>query len=254
MTIPYSRNMDPTYENFVAECPHCSASNIFNRASDLRTFQPIGFRTVNCQKCDRPFNINNDSVNAAHEMLLFACNAFIERKQYMQCVLSVAQAYEVFFSHFLYVQLIYRPFAKDNRCDPRLLNELTKQLYHRVEKFTFEPMRRLVLRLAVDRAAPESLADAQAAIDALPKRNDVPQVPRQDIEAVHEDRLRALLLLLQDADAVDLRNKVVHKEAYRPKLDEAKRVLDEAREILHGLTGHLRLGYDANWYIGMAGR
>jgi hypothetical protein len=131
---------------------------------------------------------------------------------------------------------------------------LTKQLYHRVEKFTFEPMRRLVLRLAVDRAAPESLADAQAAIDALPKRNDVPQVPRQDIEAVHEDRLRALLLLLQDADAVDLRNKVVHKEAYRPKLDEAKRVLDEAREILHGLTGHLRLGYDANWYIGMAGR
>ncbi len=200
MTVPYSRNMDPTYENFVAECPHCSASNIFNRASDLRTFQPVGFRTVNCQECDRPFNINNDSVNAAHEMLLFACSAFIERKQYMQCVLSVAQAYEVFFGHFLYVQLIYRAFAKDNSRDPQLLNDLKKQLYDRVQKFTFEPMRSLVLRLVVDKVAPASLADAKAAINALPKSN-VPQVPRQDIEAVLDDRLKALLLRLRDADA-----------------------------------------------------
>ena len=100
MTVPYARNMDPTYENFEAECPHCGVSNIFNRASDLRTFQPISLRTVKCQKCNRPFKINNDSVNAAHQMLLTACYTLIERKQYMQCVLSVAQAYEVFFSHF----------------------------------------------------------------------------------------------------------------------------------------------------------
>src|SRR5271157_5166815 len=46
MTVPYSRNMDPTYENFMAECPHCDAGNIFNRASDLRTFRPIDLRTV----------------------------------------------------------------------------------------------------------------------------------------------------------------------------------------------------------------
>jgi hypothetical protein len=130
---------------------------------------------------------------------------------------------------------------------------LTKQLYDRVQKFTFEPMRSLVLRLVVDKVAPASLADAKAAIDALPKSN-LPQVPRQDIEAVLDDRLKALLQRLRDADAGKLRNQVVHKDAYRPKLDEAKRALDEARKILHGLTARLRLGYDANWYIGKAGR
>jgi len=120
-TVPYSRNMDPTYENFGAQRPHCGENNIFNRASDLQTFQPIGFRTVNCQACDCQFNINNDSVNAAHQMLLTASYGFVERKQYMQCVLSVAQAYEIFFGHFLYIQLVYRAFANDDSRDPRCL-------------------------------------------------------------------------------------------------------------------------------------
>ena len=253
MAVPYSRNVRPTYENFVAECPHCGASNIFNRASDLRTFQPIGLRTVKCQVCKSQFKINKDSANAAHEMLLFGCYAFIEQKQYIQCVLSVAQAYEFFFGHFLYVQLIYRAFARDNSHDPQCLNHLEKRLYERVERFTFEPMRHLFLRLVVDNVAPASLADAKAAIDALPKGN-VPLVPRQSIEGVSDDRLKALLLRLHDADADKLRNKVVHKDAYRPKADEAKRAHEQASEILHELTHRLRLGYDVNWYIGEAGR
>src|ERR1035438_4505813 len=251
--IAYSAAVEPTYENFVAGCPHCGANNIFNRASDLRTFQPIRLRTVPCQGCDRPFKINKDSADAAHQMLLSACYTFIERKQYMQCVLGVAQAYEVFFGHFLYVQLIYRAFAKDSSHDLRCLSHLKNQLYERVQQFTFEPMRRLFLRLVVDGVAPASLADAKAAIDALPKKK-VSFVPRQSIEAVPDDRLKALLLLLQDAEANKLRNQVVHKDAYRPKLDEAKRVHEEALQILGGLTVHLRLGYDASWYMGEPGR
>jgi hypothetical protein len=130
----------------------------------------------------RPFKINKDSADAAHQMLLSACYTFIERKQYMQCVLGVAQAYEVFFGHFLYVQLIYRAFAKDSSHDLRCLSHLKNQLYERVQQFTFEPMRRLFLRLVVDGVAPASLADAKAAIDALPKKK-VSFVPRQSIEA-----------------------------------------------------------------------
>ena len=246
MTVPYSRNINPTYENFEAQCPHCELGNIFNRASDLQTLEPIGFRTVNCHACGHQFNINNDSVNAAHEMLLLACYALIERKQYMQCVLSVAQAYEVFFSHFLHVQLIYRAFAKDNSHDLRCLSHLKTQIYGRVQRFAFCRMQCLFLKLVVDKVAPESLAEAEAAIDALPKTK---VVPRESIEAVPDDHLKALLLRLQDSDANKLRNKVVHKDAYRPKLEEAKRVHDEAREILNGLTASLGLGYDAYWYI-----
>jgi hypothetical protein len=132
---------------------------------------------------------------------------------------------------------------------------LKKQLYERVEPFTFEPMRRLFLGLVVNNVAPASVADAKAAIDSLPKSpRSVPLVPRQSIEAVPDAHLRTLLLRLQDADAGKLRNQVVHKDAYRPRVDEAERVHKHASEILHGLTLRLRLGYDVNWYIREAGR
>jgi hypothetical protein len=254
MTVLYSKKTDPTYENFVADCPHCSASNIFNRASGLRTFRPIALRTVECQACDRPFKINNDLVNAAQQVLLFDCYAFIERKQYMQCVLSVAQAYEVFFSHFLNVQLIYRPFARDDRHNLKGLHDVTEKLYEHVHQFAFGEMRRLFLRLVVGNVAPASLAEAEARIANLPKHRKVPPVPRQDVEAVPDDRLKTLLLRLKDANVSELRGRVVHKDAYRPTLEEAKRAHDEAREILHGLTGLLKLGFDAHWYISEAGR
>jgi len=49
MNILCSDDTNATYENFTAVCPLCRATNIFNRASDLKTFKPIGFRTVSCQ-------------------------------------------------------------------------------------------------------------------------------------------------------------------------------------------------------------
>ena len=190
-------------------------------------------------------------------MLLFGCFALVERKEYMQCVLSVAQAYEVFFSHFVHVQLIYRPYAHDGSRDLPRLNCLSQQLYNRVHQLTFVPMRRLVLRLAVDAVAPASLAAAEVAIAALPKKSrEVPDVPRERIEAMPDDplKVKALLLRLLDADVNTLRNRMVHKDAYRPTREEATHAHDEAREILHGLTARLRLGYDAYWYISEAGR
>jgi hypothetical protein len=210
---------------------------------------------VNCQRCNRPFNINGDSINAAHEMLLFECHEFIESKRYMQCVLTVAQAYEVFFNHFLYEQLLYRAFAKEDDHDLPHLNQLIRLLYRRVERLTFEPMRWLVLRMIVDAVAPQSLAAAEAVVLAIPNEaRGVRRVPRAEIEGVSDQRLRTLLVKLLDADANVMRNRVVHKDAYRPKEAEARRVHREAREVLFGLTGRLQLGFDVEWYANRAGR
>jgi hypothetical protein len=44
--IPYSTNTEATFENFIAACPICGFGNIFNRASDFRTFEPVDFREV----------------------------------------------------------------------------------------------------------------------------------------------------------------------------------------------------------------
>jgi hypothetical protein len=252
--IPYSTEMDPTYENFIADCPKCGIRNIFNRASDLQTFEPIDLRTVICQACLDPFKINNDAINTAHEMLLFGCWAFIERKEYIQCVLSVAQAYEVSFSHFIHVQLIYRACAHEDELDLARLNRLTQQLYCRVRPFAFDAMRRLVLRLVVDGEAPASLVAAENAIAKLPKKaQNITQVPRRDVDGVPDDRLRALILRLHDSKVNKLRNRVIHT-AYRPTREEAMHSHDEAREILFGLAARLRLGFDPNWYINKPGR
>ncbi len=258
--IPYSTTMDQTYENFVADCPHCGMRNTFNRASDLQTFEPINFSAVTCQSpaCQRPFNINNDTVNAPHELLLFDCCAFLDRKDYRQCVLNTAQAYEVFFNHFIYVQLIYRAYAHEGNYNLPHLNRLLQQLFDHIQRSTFKPMRRLFLRLLVGGAVPRSLAEAGVAIEHLPNSaeppKDAPDPLRQDIKDMPDEPLGALLLRLLNTDVDERRNRVIHKQAHRPTREEATHAHREAREILFGLTGRLRLGHDPNWYIGQAGR
>jgi len=37
--ISVANTKGTSYENFLAECPWCGQENIFNRASDLRTFE-----------------------------------------------------------------------------------------------------------------------------------------------------------------------------------------------------------------------
>ena len=239
-----------TYENFIAGCPSCGATNIFNRVSDLHTLRPIDFRQVTCQRCDQSFSIGGDCINVAHEMLLFECHEFIQGKRYMQCVLSVAQAYEVFFSHFMYVQLLFRAFAKDESRDLPRLNRLIRLLYQRMKGLTFEPMRRLVLRMIVDGVAPPSLAAAESVILGIPSEAGATRsVTRAEIDQISDRRLNALLVKLLRADVNTIRNRVIHKDAYRPKEAEARRVYREAREVLFGLTGRLHLGFGFEWYV-----
>ena len=117
--IPYATEMKPSYENFVAVCPICDFRNIFSRVSDLKEREPIAFKQVACEDCGKPFNINNDSINAAYEMLVYDCYDLMEEKHYSYCILNLAQAYEVFFSHYLRVELLYKPFSL--RDDPDLV-------------------------------------------------------------------------------------------------------------------------------------
>ena len=50
--ILYTKKKNPTYENFEAECPYCFHFNIYNRATDFKTFNPVSFKTVKCQNKD----------------------------------------------------------------------------------------------------------------------------------------------------------------------------------------------------------
>ncbi len=247
--IPVAESKRTSYENVIAQCPWCSAENIFNRASDLMTFEPIAGRDVSCQSagCGKPFRIVGDSVNGPHEMLIFDCYELLERKHYMNCLLSLAQAYEVFFSLFFRVELLYKPFGANPDHDVAQLNVVSEAIQERIKEYTFVRMRALFLRHIVSGAAPKDLSEAATAIAAFPDRPGDPKDAA--IEGLSDAKLVQLLKALKATTIHTVRNRVVHKQAYRPTRDEVTGALNESRSILLPLTSHLQLYDDINWYM-----
>jgi hypothetical protein len=246
--MPYAEIKRTSYENFVAQCPWCGQESIFNRATDLKDLSPIAYRTVLCLNpaCAKPFSISGDSVNSAHEMLIFDCYELLQLKHYMNCILTLAQAYEVFFSLFLRVELLYKPFARDIGKDINHLNRLEEQFSEKVKRHTFPRMRALFLRQLIAGPCPANLVKAEAAIAGL---QDRPRCPNDaELEALGDKQLLALLKAVKSTSIDTLRNRVVHKQAYRPTREEAEAVLEEARSLLFPLTRRLGL-YDDNWYM-----
>lgn len=247
--IPVASNKHTSYENFVAECPWCAKESIFNRASDFRTFEPIAGRDVSCQyaNCRKTFRIVGDSINSPHEMLIFDCYELVERKHYMNCILSLSQAYEVFFSLFFRVELLYKPFGADSEQELADLNQLHEELYERIKKHTFTHMRALFLQHIVTGRSPKNLVEAAAMIAGLPDR---PSDPKDTaIEGLEDAKLVPLLKALKATSIHTLRNLVVHKQAYRPTLEEVEAALEEIRSILFPLASHLELYDEIHWYM-----
>lgn len=122
------------YENFIAECPYCSQRNIFNRRDDLQDFSPITGRLVIClnKECRKKFYIGGDLSQTAYGYLLYDCHELLQEKRYMYCILNITQAYEVFFSTYLQIEILYKSFALEEKNNPYqdnlyMLNDLSKQ-------------------------------------------------------------------------------------------------------------------------------
>ena len=237
------------YENIVVDCPLCNRELVLNRAADLGTFDPISGTNVYCLECGKEFWINSDSVNERHEAVIFDCHDLLRTKRYMNCILNVCQAYEMFFSLYLRVNILYIPFGKDVREKRNAIdqiNKLAKGLSNETKKFGFARMRNVTLGLAVQPDRPSGLDEAQDYIDALSNYS----LPKDtEIESLPDKRIAALLIRIKQTRINELRNDVVHKRAYRPKRVEAENAVTEARAILFPLTAKLGLHDDLNWYF-----
>jgi len=100
----------------------------------------------------------------------------------MNCILSLAQAYEVFFSLFFRVELFYKPLAADLKREVvgsrvRLsligspvehLNRLLEKLHDKIKKHAIRCMRALFLEHMVTGRPPKNLAEAVDVVAALP--------------------------------------------------------------------------------------
>ena len=148
------------YEIVAAACPRCATRNIYNRAEDIGSFRAIANHGVSCSRCSAMFDICGDLVNPAFETLLLDSYEFLKEKRYIQSVLSATTAYELFFSHFLRVELVYRPARRDRvaqRNEIAWLNATGTSLRDKTARWTFAPMRRIFLRLALDGTRPATL-------------------------------------------------------------------------------------------------
>ena len=253
--IPKALHKHPNYENFSAQCPYpdCAKWNIYNRASDLRTFELISNMEVTCQnpQCGRPFTIGGDLVNPAWQMLISDCEVLKGEKRYAYCVLNLAQAFEVFFSLYFRVELLYRPFVRDGNHDIERLNRLFILLYSSVKDYTFGPMCSAFISSVLRRQNYSSLMEAE---DAMSQALSCPKMPSDErIRSYPDSGLASLLLELKDTKVPSLRNNVVHKHAYRPTVDEVEQCIKETAHLLYGLDSKLgTLVDDINWYYGHA--
>lgn len=247
--IPDTTAKRTSYENIVAECPHCSTENNFNRATDLETFQPIAEKDVRCQEdsCGTPFRIVGDSINPAYQMLLLDCTNLREEKRYMACILNIAQAYEMFFALYFRVTLLCRPFGNDENQDLKRLNELSVEMSKKLRRHAFGNLRALFLSRIIKNSDPTNLADAAVQISHLPQK---PQSPKNSaISAIPDPMLVPLMRAIKTTEIPTIRNAVVHKGGYRPKLKDVEAALSEAKKTLMRLHNVLDLKEDLNFYF-----
>lgn len=246
--IPVARATRTSYENFATVCPWCRKENIFSRASDLGTFKPILGRDVSCLSpdCGKPFRIIGDVVSSAHEMLVFDCHELLDGKHYMNCILSLAQAYEVFFGLYFRVELLFRPHGRESRHRLDELNRLSRSLRKATERQGFADMRSHFLQHVVSGRTPRDLDEAATMVAELQAKRGDPS--DSAISALGDVKLVPLLRSVKSTDINDVRNRIVHKQAYRPSLEEALHYLQQTRAILFPLTRVLDLRDDINRY------
>ncbi len=236
-----------SYENIVADCPLCGSENIFNRVSDLKTSEQIAGLDVSCQKCRKAFHIVGDSINNRHELLIYDCDQLIEHKRYINSILNLAQAYEVFFSLYFRVELLFKPFALDPDHDIEQLNRLAGILYDSIKAYTFRRLRSSFLQHILRGHSPRNWKEAADDLAVLSQKSAEPK--DDSIEASGDAKLVTLLKAVKNTRIHELRNRAVHHRAYRPTLNEVNDALDETKNTLLPLTHHLQLNENVNWYL-----
>jgi hypothetical protein len=235
MEIPKAIEKYPNYENFEARCPICNYWNIFNRASDMKSFKLITGQAVICQndKCAKEFWIGGDLVNPAWQMLIRDCWFLKEQKRYSYCILNLCQAYEMFFTFFLRATLIYKPYEIENNHSLERLNESSRNLFDKIKEWTYFRLRNTFMQLLIQNVNCHNINQGQSIIEKLYLYADEPDEIK--INLLNDKILAEALVSLKRISIHVLRNQVVHKNGYCPTLEEVE-IAEENVRVLYKLN------------------
>ena len=217
------------YETVSLTCDHCGKECVFNRREDFAHVGPYAGEDVDCPNCLRRFRLIGDTINEPYELFLFAARECFSGKRYMQAVASMAQAWEMFFAAFASTRYLYQPFfsTSERQRDLDRLNALRAQMDHELRRFTFWSLRNLLINTVVRAVAPKTLDEAAAAIDEIGSSGIGNDPPSSVLTSLVDDETQEILKNLQTLTIGQLRNRVLHRLAYRPLRTEVEHCLED---------------------------
>ena len=239
------------YETITARCDECGTLCTFNRVDDIGDPGPYySGHYVACTECRRPFWVSGDAIDPAYELLIFAAEQHMRRKHYMLCAISLAQAWEVFFATFVYSNYLYRPFYRHARHHEGLerFDGLAELLGDTIRKFTFDALRNVLVNTVVEGVRPRTLDESEVAIARIEVDNFARRPAKASVEAFSDPSVRAVLLQLQGLRIGELRDRVIHEDAYRPRLAEVEDCGEEIR-VLYSAKGRLAVRTFDEWRV-----
>jgi hypothetical protein len=239
------------YETITAQCDECGSLSTFNRVDDIGDPGPYYSGSyVGCPECGRPFWVFGDAIEPAYELLILDAEQHMRAKHYMLCVTSLAQAWEMFFATFVYSNYLYRPFHRNTRYPERIerFDGLAKQLGDAIWNFTFDQLRNVLVNTVVEGVRPRTLDESEVAIARIRGDNLGQRPAKARVDALPDSSVRVVLLQLQELRIGDLRNRVVHKDAYRPHRWEVEECSDEIG-VLYRAKGRLAVRTFDEWRV-----
>jgi hypothetical protein len=214
---------DSDYETISVTCDLCQAGLRLSRRDDLGDFEAISGRNFKCSACHGDFWITGDTINTVYEMFIFAADAHFASKHYMLAITSLAQAWELFLESFAYSNFIYRPFWQEARHVAGLeqLNRCSRRLDHGIRGFAYQKLANLVAHTFIRKLHPLTLADAERMIETVVSDKSFRNAPTaSELSAIDDSEIRTAVERIRALRTTGLRNKVIHKDAYRPSADE----------------------------------
>lgn len=188
------------YENIYVGC-NCGHENVFNRATELG-IMPIGGQEVQCQSCKQPLWINLDTIQmATYCWFLQELPILKEKKLYRDYALTLCQGAENFFLQAIVNKKFDRePKYIDEHNRERILEYQSdySEYVKSIKRKGFNDMRTLFLETFKDEC----------------------EHPSSRISQLTEDKREWAFGMVRQSEIHILRNKVIHKQAHRPTLQE----------------------------------
>ena len=215
------------YENIYVDCPYCKKENIFNRISDLQNNNCMSrLDDIKCQSCGQDFSILGDAItNAKFRWFIDELPIFKKRKEYRLYILNLCQGIECFFSQAIINKLIDRNFGLRDETGEIIIDKWN-EAKNDLDKKTVNNLSGKGSGLSkTKKDKSKEVIFNKASFDHLRQififqYKKGKEKDNGNLSKMKEDKRKEFFGLIKKTKVNVIRNKIIHKQAYRPSLGE----------------------------------